>query len=127
MYCKARQYILFFFLLIRRPPRSTRTDTLFPYTTLFRSLEDFLARLAHDEDAAARDDGDQPLLLQPGQRLADRRAADAELLGKLPLVELQLGIVGIDVHRGDALAQRLVDMPLQAEGVRDRLEFELAG
>src|SRR3546814_3208797 len=33
---------LFFFLMIRRPPRSTRTDTLFPYTTLFRS-----ACLAH--------------------------------------------------------------------------------
>src|SRR3546814_14727004 len=30
MYC--------FFLMIRRPPRSTRTDTLFPYTTLFRSF-----------------------------------------------------------------------------------------
>src|SRR3546814_10446083 len=29
--------IYFFFLMIRRPPRSTRTDTLFPYTTLFRS------------------------------------------------------------------------------------------
>src|SRR3546814_230971 len=29
---------LFFFLMIRRPPGSTRTDTLFPYTTLFRSL-----------------------------------------------------------------------------------------
>src|SRR3546814_19030423 len=28
---------LFFFLMIRRPPGSTRTDTLFPYTTLFRS------------------------------------------------------------------------------------------
>src|SRR3546814_12113352 len=28
-----------FFLMIRRPPRSTRTDTLFPYTTLFRSDE----------------------------------------------------------------------------------------
>src|SRR3546814_11932925 len=28
-----------FFLMIRRPPRSTRTDTLFPYTTLFRSGE----------------------------------------------------------------------------------------
>src|SRR3546814_16600789 len=28
----------FFFLMNRRPPRSTRTDTLFPYTTLFRSL-----------------------------------------------------------------------------------------
>src|SRR3546814_1014209 len=29
--------LMFFFLMIRRPPRSTRTDTLFPYTTLFRS------------------------------------------------------------------------------------------
>src|SRR3546814_12320896 len=29
-----------FFLMIRRPPRSTRTDTLFPYTTLFRSWKD---------------------------------------------------------------------------------------
>src|SRR3546814_13212033 len=28
---------LLFFLMIRRPPRSTRTDTPFPYTTLFRS------------------------------------------------------------------------------------------
>src|SRR3546814_13289794 len=32
------RYIIFFFLMIRRPPRSTRTDTLFPYTTLFRSF-----------------------------------------------------------------------------------------
>src|SRR3546814_12485447 len=30
-------FVVFFFLMIRRPPRSTRTDTLFPYTTLFRS------------------------------------------------------------------------------------------
>src|SRR3546814_4443494 len=29
--------VVFCFLMIRRPPRSTRTDTLFPYTTLFRS------------------------------------------------------------------------------------------
>src|SRR3546814_1526705 len=29
---------MFFFLMLRRPPRSTRTDTLFPYTTRFRSL-----------------------------------------------------------------------------------------
>src|SRR3546814_3344657 len=33
---------LFFFLMIRRPPRSTRTDTLFPYTTLFRSTMNVL-------------------------------------------------------------------------------------
>src|SRR3546814_15587672 len=29
--------VCFFFLMIQRPPRSTRTDTLFPYTALFRS------------------------------------------------------------------------------------------
>src|SRR3546814_4641160 len=32
---------MFFFLSIRRPPVSTRTDTLFPYTTLFRSVNSF--------------------------------------------------------------------------------------
>src|SRR3546814_1017268 len=32
--------MVIFFLMIRRPPRSTRTDTLFPYTTLFRSYAD---------------------------------------------------------------------------------------
>src|SRR3546814_3226206 len=36
----------FFFLRIRRPPRSTRTDTLFPYTTLFRSPWSSLCRRA---------------------------------------------------------------------------------
>src|SRR3546814_2154880 len=37
-------FFLFFFLMIRRPPRSTRTDTLFPYTTLFRSGGDIVHR-----------------------------------------------------------------------------------
>src|SRR3546814_17042078 len=42
----------FFFLMIRRPPRSTRTDTLFPYTTLFRSevhRPDLVNRLRHHQ------------------------------------------------------------------------------
>src|SRR3546814_1134669 len=38
--------MLLFFLMIRRPPRSTRTDTLFPYTTLFRSPVGFLGGLS---------------------------------------------------------------------------------
>src|SRR3546814_15300349 len=42
---------MFFFLMIRRPPRSTRTDTLFPYTTLFRSINDFNKRNAELEAA----------------------------------------------------------------------------
>src|SRR3546814_10976947 len=45
---------VFVFLMLRRPPRSTRTDTLFPYTTLFRSADaaaatarsDFISRSA---------------------------------------------------------------------------------
>src|SRR3546814_17539811 len=36
--------IVIFFLMIRLPPRSTRTDTLFPYTTLFRSAQDEMVR-----------------------------------------------------------------------------------
>src|SRR3546814_1277510 len=40
----------FFFLMIRRPPRSTRTDTLFPYTTLFRSR--FAARIGSSVEAS---------------------------------------------------------------------------
>src|SRR3546814_7336503 len=35
--------------MIRRPPRSTRTDTLFPYTTLFRSLPDPTLQIANNE------------------------------------------------------------------------------
>src|SRR3546814_15087447 len=60
--------VFFFFLRIRRPPRSTRTDTLFPYTTLFRSTPrsrsaaprerkmmslDNLSRTAYNEDHEA--------------------------------------------------------------------------
>src|SRR3546814_5065917 len=48
-----------FFLMLRRPPRSTRTDTLFPYTTLFRScllmdqaLSPRRLRLRHPQFAA---------------------------------------------------------------------------
>src|SRR3546814_21127383 len=45
-----------FFLMIRRPPRSTRTDTLFPYTTLFRStpahVDLFTEALTHGSHGA---------------------------------------------------------------------------
>src|SRR3546814_3390742 len=65
-------HFVFFFLMIRRPPRSTRTDTLFPYTTLFRSggkadpRSVIAAKLAHNiatvpmagEDAAPVDAAD---------------------------------------------------------------------
>src|SRR3546814_9954782 len=48
-------FMFMFFLMIRRPPRSTRTDTLFPYTTLFRSnipqqLATFMAAVTYAAD-----------------------------------------------------------------------------
>src|SRR3546814_13374140 len=76
----------FFFLMIRRPPRSTRTDTLFPYTTLFRSragaeegIEDHVAGVrAGEQDAIEqrlrllRRVDLCPALLQPFLAAADR-------------------------------------------------------
>src|SRR3546814_7107621 len=47
----------FFFLMIRRPPRSTRTDTLFPYTTLFRSYSEHTGveyAVGTNKDSASR-------------------------------------------------------------------------
>src|SRR3546814_8974579 len=49
--CRTYVFLLCFFLMIRRPPRSTRTDTLFPYTTLFRSSLDTY-RFAHKGESA---------------------------------------------------------------------------
>src|SRR3546814_4079448 len=53
----------FFFLTIRRPPRSTRTDTLFPYTTLFRAEDRADHRLERQVGIAepAADPGEQPI------------------------------------------------------------------
>src|SRR3546814_17268206 len=52
--------MFFFFLMIRRPPRSTRTDTLFPYTTLFRSRADQLEAIATIADLDAEPQFDLP-------------------------------------------------------------------
>src|SRR3546814_6994613 len=61
--------------MIRRPPRSTRTDTLFPYTTLFRSpfrlgwtpIEGVVASCINKKQRGIR-------MTQPDPRLADRAA-----------------------------------------------------
>src|SRR3546814_691204 len=86
-------FICFFFLMVRRPPRSTRTDTPFPYTTLFRSV----AR------GRRQDRGDS--------RLADIAARALAVLGD------QLGegadagdgdhVVELGARLGEVLTQRL--------------------
>src|SRR3546814_3564810 len=68
---------MFFFLMIRRPPRSTRTDTLFPYTTLFRSSQRFEAACAHP---VGRDGGRLPRT--NAQRAGARSPQGAEVGGR---------------------------------------------
>src|SRR3546814_13317796 len=61
---------LFFFLMLLRPPRSTRTDTLFPYTTLFRSLA---AGVLENTVAQMRDAGGQDLLAWVGPAIGPQQ------------------------------------------------------
>src|SRR3546814_19764870 len=89
--------------MIRLPPRSTRTDTLFPYTTLFRSL-------AEDLGEAAGVLGEVRKLhravLDEGHRFALRlhRHHDVEaLLAPLPDLLLEVGLDGLH-HAALALA-----------------------
>src|SRR3546814_20567618 len=64
--------------MIRRPPRSTRTDTLFPYTTLFRSGADELA--CRDDRERADDFGNaEHIVLKLALRAQDERAGAAGL------------------------------------------------
>src|SRR3546814_8213540 len=80
---------MFFFLMIRRPPRSTRTDTLFPYTTLFRSLP----LIARRDPQHGNDDLGE---LRGGvhHRLCDRAEASTGLLHRMENVQQVTGVAG---------------------------------
>src|SRR3546814_3416172 len=58
LYIQSLMFMMYFnfvfFLMMRRPPRSTRTDTLFPYTTLFRSSDARIAQHPSDMAVALR-------------------------------------------------------------------------
>src|SRR3546814_5698623 len=109
--------------MIRRPPRSTRTDTLFPYTTLFRSIEQTRRAAALGADAAlvvtppyvrptqagliahfraVADDGELPVVLYnvPGRTGCDMLP---ETVAELAAHER---IVGIKEARNDAERMR---------------------
>src|SRR3546814_1330311 len=65
--------------MIRRPPRSTRTDTLFPYTTLFRSQPIALERTKRCRQHLVRDTGDLTLQrVEPHDSLSGKSADDQD-------------------------------------------------
>src|SRR3546814_15684243 len=84
-------FSFFFFLMRRRPPRSTRTDTLFPYTTLFRSL--VLAEPTGDGYAAAclAKSGEGPIAVALDGTTTTGRAATANPITDGPATYLRIG------------------------------------
>src|SRR3546814_3399166 len=105
---------LFVVLLIRRPPRSTRTDTLFPYTTLFRS-----ARIKATPPEPA-----QPLLhlrgvaLDPAidRRMVDRNAAFRQHFLKVAIADR---IATIPAHRPqDHITLEMAPLEIRHRSVR---------
>src|SRR3546814_7762973 len=87
--------------MIRRPPRSTRTDTLFPYTTLFRSLR-IGAGLAVARDVA----GNEPrmFIAQPGVTEAEpARGAGRQVLDE------DVGLRQHALHQGEIVCLLQVD------------------
>src|SRR3546814_14210053 len=82
--------ILFFFLMIRRPPRSTRTDTLFPYTTLFRSP---------DPQPGARD-----RLAGTGRGGAGRLGQPGQAGSRIPVSKIAVAVLAALAAAGAAAA-----------------------
>src|SRR3546814_17106536 len=93
--------------MIRRPPRSTRTDTLFPYTTLFRSE-------ARDRDAGLVGGLDDHRALGRGQFDAVDEDGD--------LVRRQVGVDGLGAHAATAFG---TTVPSRSSSPRNR-PFTLA-
>src|SRR3546814_18840989 len=91
-----------FFLMIRRPPRSTRTDTLFPYTTLFRSFH------ALEPDVVFWPD----IGLEP-QRLCGIGQVDRRDVAALQARDL------------DVVDRRMISAPFGSEGHRARLRPDM--
>src|SRR3546814_12296187 len=120
-------FYLLFFLMIRRPTRSTRTDTLFPYTPLFRSLLD----LRHTKLRAPkkpRDRGDilrrRGLSRQQIEQSREKRGEPAPHTAR-PVLQIIPGLPPADRLGHDRRHDIVV--PVRHHGVADRGGVEFAG
>src|SRR3546814_13398252 len=86
--CLLSTSVFFFFVMIRRPPRSTRTDTLFPYTTLFRS-----GAIVPIVELVLADIG------RAGENLMHRAQAPAPAIAGTDIVVVEPGRDGLEAHR----------------------------
>src|SRR3546814_12178170 len=81
----------------RRPPRSKRTDTLFPYTTLFRSAKADARHMAGAMDRVGDAQRPPVIILGPARRIVmdSNRAAvrrdDIDMMGEREILEAKLG------------------------------------
>src|SRR3546814_7714546 len=129
--------------MIRRPPRSTRTDTLFPYTTLFRSLHprligravvaphhrwlmvvalDQQARLVPDRQAERAERPRHPLIAQPPLGGPDQRGRNLGVF-RLEHAPLAGAVTHMDLHqiidlRGNAPNDPSVPLRQKESGAR---------
>src|SRR3546814_5254204 len=107
--------MVFFFLMIRRPPSSTLTDTLFPFTTRFRSR---LSRRQYLRDVPAPDGcgrHDQPPAARRphGFRPLARRHFDRTVAGGLPRGGRTLGV---DAQYGNmVMAVEIAQLPVLSD------------
>src|SRR3546814_14888678 len=102
-----------FLLMIRRPPRSTRTDTLFPYTTLFRSLACAAivsASVQHPAAAGRRSTGKLAVDRggHPAAHHRKRSDRDAHRQGEIPRTQYPVG-AGVCIDPIPAAAGGLAD------------------
>src|SRR3546814_13632384 len=95
---------VFFFLMIRRPPRSTRTDTLLPYTTLFRS-EGLMHH--HHRDSGSGTVVDPAVRDELRENLRPARWRNPEPADRYGLVVIGAGAAGLAAAQEDRKSTRL--------------------
>src|SRR3546814_2735492 len=98
--------------MIRRPPRSTRTDTLFPYTTLFRSLNEKPVAFSRGDidDGQVKTVSSSGLLAVAAESLAEEMELAVHVLGLALNLKALTSVVGATA----ALAAPVVDTVLAA-------------
>src|SRR3546814_10376559 len=81
--------LCYFLLMIRRPPRSTRTDTLFPYTTLFRSISATVIIAAKTVNWSLKFHRCEPITLDAGEAIPAQSRIRKPHRSEEPTSELQ--------------------------------------